>query len=281
MLNWQLSPGVVRILGQNPGPFTLQGTNTYLLGSVLIDTAEGGDEYIALLRKALSNTTLTDIILTHWHGDHVNGLPEVLKLCSRPPRIHKWPSDEHDEDVLEKLQSVLPDAQIHELAEGQRLDLGDGRSVAILHAPGHTTDSIAIRLSTGELLTADTVLGEGTAVFENLSTYLATLSKLRDSLGSGDEVKLLPGHGPVVERGKERLEMYMRHRLEREQQVAEALRKGSCDLEELVERVYGPELADKLKPAAARGLLLHLNKLEDEDRVEEKDTKWSLVNAKL
>ena len=167
-----MSDSVVRILGQNPGPFTLQGTNCYLLhGRVLIDTAEGGDDFIKLLREALDQhgSTVTDIILvrpeaesiltkqSHWHHDHVNGLPEVLRALkqSTPPRVHKFPNADHDADVLEKLQSVYPDALLHSLAEGQSIALDDhGATATILHAPGHTTDSIAIRLSTGELCVA-------------------------------------------------------------------------------------------------------------------------------
>ena len=155
--------------------------------------------------------------------------------------MHKWPNPDHDADVLEKLQSVLPDAQLHALSEGQRIALDDrGATATITHAPGHTTDSIGIRLSTGELcagvalvsadpirLTADTVLGEGTAVFEDLASYLKTLRHLLDWLGDGgDEVKLLPGHGPVIDAGKDRLRTYISHRLEREKQVIEALSKG-------------------------------------------------------
>lgn len=61
----QLSPRVIRILGQNPGKFTLQGTNTYLISAppkqddtksiptILVDVAEGHDDYIGSLRSVL------------------------------------------------------------------------------------------------------------------------------------------------------------------------------------------------------------------------------------
>ncbi len=49
----------------------------------------------------------------------------------------------------------------------------------------------------------------------------------------------------------------------------------------LVLRVYGAELDEKLRPAAARGLLLHLAKLEEEGKVKEPGETWELTDAKL
>ncbi|KAL9937033.1 hypothetical protein V8E36_004268 [Tilletia maclaganii] len=107
-----LSPRVTRVLGQNPGPFTLQGTNTYLvapqaastassvLPTILVDTGGGEEEYIPLLERALRGAGassskgadgevpagkryVSEIALSHRHHDHVDGLPNVLALLSR------------------------------------------------------------------------------------------------------------------------------------------------------------------------------------------------------
>ncbi|PWN53936.1 Metallo-hydrolase/oxidoreductase [Violaceomyces palustris] len=117
----RLSRRVIRILGQNPGPYTLAGTNTYIITphlpstptpsrstrtpSILVDTGEGAESYVPLLERVLQGETLTeasdspnlkdgedgdltkiwisDIILTHRHNDHVGGLPSVLNLLNR------------------------------------------------------------------------------------------------------------------------------------------------------------------------------------------------------
>lgn len=106
----KLSSKLIRILGCNPGPMTLQGTNTYLIGNgkrcvytsfrsnatcnlmvflflffysrILCDTGESNrPEYIKHLKTVLSDekATISDIILTHWHHDHIGGVRDVLK----------------------------------------------------------------------------------------------------------------------------------------------------------------------------------------------------------
>src|SRR5262245_35933983 len=84
----RLSPRVVRILGCNPGPFTLQGTNVYLVGTgarrILIDCSDGNEAFIAALRDTLTEQrcTVAAIVVTHAHGDHCGGVPAVLRLLS-------------------------------------------------------------------------------------------------------------------------------------------------------------------------------------------------------
>jgi glyoxylase-like metal-dependent hydrolase (beta-lactamase superfamily II) len=80
----RLSPRVMTVLGKNPGPFALTGTNTYLIGEgpkkILLDTGEGNPEYIPNLERAMAScgcTGISKIIITHWHFDHLGGLPSV------------------------------------------------------------------------------------------------------------------------------------------------------------------------------------------------------------
>ena len=81
-----LSPRVVRVLGMNPSPYTLTGTNCYLIGSgtsrVLLDTGEGVPEFVDVLRDAMRKvgcTRIQEIVLSHWHRDHSGGVASVQR----------------------------------------------------------------------------------------------------------------------------------------------------------------------------------------------------------
>jgi len=219
-----------------------------------------------------------------------------------PPRIHKFPipASEHD-DVLDKLVSKLRDGDytpapeggpFHDLADGQTLvppvlppgsDTRDWE-LQVLHCPGHTVDSISLAFHADRsLFTGDTVLGQGTAVFEDLRDYLASLRKMLDASDKYDTLN--PGHGPVVPDGPQTIRMYIDHRLEREAQIVALLRTTPPDDSwttwTITLRVY-EGYPEEVLEAAARGIQLHLKKLEKEGRVrflggESKDERWKLV----
>ncbi|KZT70219.1 Metallo-hydrolase/oxidoreductase [Daedalea quercina L-15889] len=313
----RLSKSVVRVLGQNPGPYTLQGTNTYLVGEhnpyILIDTGEGRDTYPLFLRDALLDPTSTihankphisDIILTHKHHDHCLGLPAVVNLLQQlweqrhasdgppfqPPRIHKFPLY----TPYAKLQTVIdmlkamPGAYVpspsgnvfHEFSHKQTLPVtasapdASNTVLEILHSPGHTADSICLYYPAERaLFTADTVLGHGSAVFEDLGPYMGTLQKLVDFSEEGVKYGIVyPGHGPPVEDGLKQVKMYLQHRVAREDQIIQKMKTSPAAGQAwttwtLVSRIYA-EYPRELWDSAASSVDLHLRKLEAEGRVE-------------
>lgn len=320
----RLSKNVVRVLAQNPGKFTLQGTNTYLVGQtapyILVDTGEGRDAYIPILDEALGSSSsdtngpeIGDIILTHRHHDHTDGLPSVLSLLQRrwadkhpetafpAPRIHKLPlTTPKLTAVLETLPpgSYAPDVSggvLHDLHEGQTLPVttANGASepdmaLEVVHTPGHTPDSLCLLFGADRaLFTADTVLGQSSTVFEDLGQYMASLRKLAalNAAAPGRRYDTLyPGHGPTVPH--DHVEMYLKHRVDRENQVLQAIRNPPPEGDTwttwtLVQNIYARYPQELWEPAA-HSVHQHLQKLEAEGRVqrvggEERHLQWKLL----
>jgi len=288
----------------------------------LIDTGEGKEEYLTVLASALREMAIpsdplkpdvSDIILSHWHGDHIGGLPSVLKLLRQlwhernkdiggtytPPRIHKFLSQsvKIDNGLQSIIDSLPTDSYIsnpnggpiHSLEDFKKLPLTTSASLPsgylqILHTPGHTTDSIAIYVpSDRALYTADTVLGQGTAVFEDLASLIASLRKMRDFEGY---TKVYPGHGPVVDDGPTLISTYIEHRMKREEEILQVLdsdgegNDGRWSTWGIVSRIYAVYPQNLWEPAA-RSVDQHLKKLEKDEKVkhvggEGKDAQWVL-----
>ena len=61
---------------------------------ILVDTGSGGShEYTAHLKEVLSRNQITiqEIVLTHWHPDHVGGIADVLKCVRNTGNSHLVP----------------------------------------------------------------------------------------------------------------------------------------------------------------------------------------------
>lgn len=276
----RLSPACIRILAGNPNKFTLQGTNTYLVGTgrsrILIDTGEGRPSWIAALTRTLrqEDATVSDVILTHWHGDHVGGVADVLGQVNGDARVHK------------KQNPPAP-------AAGGQLDIQDGQvfrtegsSLTAVYSPGHTTDHMALVFNEEDaMFTGDNVLGHGTSVFENLTDYVRSLGRMQTMFRG----RAYPGHGLVIEDGPAKIQEYISHRQQREDQVLQTLRSGNdkdasnlgassllgMTTKELVKIIYS-DVRKELHPAAEAGVYQILTKLSQEQKVALDGDRWLL-----
>ena len=241
---------VVRVLAPNPGPFTLEGTNTWVVGespSVVIDP--GPDDAGHLRAVVDAAEPIAAILLTHHHPDHAPGAARLAGTTRVP--------------VL----SFRPQAGERPLRDGELLDWDRVRLRAV-HTPGHSADHVAFLLE-GEmaLFTGDAVLGRGTSVVDppdgDMAAYLRSLRAMQQLRPR----TLYPGHGPAVFDGPEKLRQYLAHREMRERQVLEALEAGATTPAEMVPGIYGDQVPESMFPAAERSVLAHLLKLERESRV--------------
>jgi glyoxylase-like metal-dependent hydrolase (beta-lactamase superfamily II) len=238
-----------RVLAPNPGPYTLDGTNTWVIGhepSIVIDP--GPDDPGHLEEVAREAGRVAAVLVTHDHPDHAPGAAPFAARVKAP-----------------LLASRLAGAD--RLRAGQRITAGAVELVAI-PTPGHTSDHVAFfDAGGGALFTGDAVLGRGTSFIDppdgDLLRYLRSLERMLEL----SPQTIYPGHGPVVLRAIETLREYLRHRHEREEQVLAAIATGPRTIPEIVETIYVDYPAD-VRGLAARSVLAHLLKLEDEGRAE-------------
>jgi glyoxylase-like metal-dependent hydrolase (beta-lactamase superfamily II) len=236
--------GVLRIRAENPGPFTLTGTNTWVIGrdpAWVVDPGPADDEHLDAVAAAVGDRGgAGGIAVTHDHRDHADGVPGLCARLGHPPvAAMRLPGDVR-------------------LADGD--SFGPLRVVA---APGHAEDHVAF-VAGPVCFTGDAVLGEGSVfVTGSLAGYLAALRRLR---GLPLEV-ICPGHGPPVWEPAERLDGYVAHRLDRERRLLAALADGLRDEDDLLDAVWD-DAPPALRGAAASTLAAHLEKLREEGRLD-------------
>jgi glyoxylase-like metal-dependent hydrolase (beta-lactamase superfamily II) len=237
---------VVGIRAANPGPLTLSGTNSWVVGhnpAWLIDPGPTLAEHLEELDQEIARRGgLGGIALTHDHVDHTEAVPAVR--------------ERHPSATLAAARGPVD----------VRLANGDSFGpLCALATPGHAPDHMTY-LWREVALTGDAVLGEGSVFISPdpgaLRGYLDGLSALRRR----SPALILPGHGPIVNDPAARLDQYISHRLERERRLIDALVDGKRTARELLDQVWS-DVPPALRPPAALTLAAHLDKLEEEGRL--------------
>lgn len=269
---------IVRVLAPNPSPYTLEGTNTWVVGAgpgvfpgpgvpratdspvVVIDPGpddSGHFDAVALVAGA----RVAAVLVTHDHPDHAPGAAAFAARVGAPLHAFRLAGAQH-------------------LRDGQQVSAG-ALTLTAVHTPGHTSDHMAFHVPAhGAMFTGDAVLGRGTSFIDppdgDLAQYLRSLARMQELAPR----TIYPGHGPVVIDAAGKLQEYLDHRAERERQIVEAISREPRTIAEIVAEIYAaypPEVHE----LAARSVLAHLLKLSAEGRAAHEgrgnDARWQAV----
>jgi ribonuclease/clavin/mitogillin len=265
------SERVIVVLGQNPGPFTGPGTNTFIVGTgrrrLLIDTGQGVAKHLDLLESArvdwADEATIETVVLTHAHPDHMGGL-ELVKARFQPTRVLKKPWPAWDRE-----------ASFTAIDDGAEVRV-EGATLRAIATPGHAQDHLCYYLVEEKaLFTGDVVLGAGTTVIPrdgDLGDYLRSLERLLEL----DLAVLYPAHGPAIRTPYEKINEYRAHRALRERQILDGLSAGDVRVDALVRRIY-TDVPEWLHDAAGVSVEAHLRKLEQDRLIRRDGEDWVLV----
>jgi len=245
------------ITAPNPGPYTLDGTRSYILGeTAVIDPGPAIDSHIDAILELVPRLEL--ILITHRHPDHAPAAPLLRERCGAR--------------IIAPL-GVLEDRDVSRRVIGGELLEVAGETLTVIATPGHTLEHVCFMTADGELFTGDTVLGSGTtAVFPpdgDMNDYMQSLSRLR----ALQPRSIHPAHGPTRDDAVALIEQYIEHRVSREREIVAAVRGQAMDLVRLREAIY-PDLDPHLHRAAEAQLLAHLIKLEREGEVVERSGRY-------
>jgi glyoxylase-like metal-dependent hydrolase (beta-lactamase superfamily II) len=226
-------PEIARIVAPNPGPMTLEGTNTYVVlrdPAFVIDPGPDDQGHIdAVAAEAERRGGMGGVLLTHSHGDHSAGAARLAAPVM-------W---------------------------------GDGASdpgpLTAVPTPGHAQDHVCFVLDR-TCFSGDLILGEGSSYVPpdggSLAAYMDSLRRVQAL-----EIDLIcPGHGPFVTDPAAKIAEYLAHRLEREQKLVAALDAGERSRARLLEAAWD-DVPDELRGPAAQVMQAHLSKLESEGRL--------------
>lgn len=254
----EVQPGVRRVIANNPSPFTLYGTGTYILGTgnvAVIDPGPADPAHIQAILDAVEGETISHVLVTHTHMDHSPGCA-LLKDHTDAPTHAFGPHG------AGKLEEGVPVEEGGDMAFNPDVLVGHGDvieggdwSVECVYTPGHTSNHMCFALRESRaLFTGDHVMGWSTSIISppdgDMLAYMVSLELLLER----DDRIYWPTHGPAITEPHPHVKAFIEHRKEREAQIMECVDQGVGLIKDMVPLMYR-DTPEYLYPAAARSTL--------------------------
>lgn len=250
-------PEILRVTAPNPGPMTLAGTNTYVVGedpAWIVDPGPADPAHIGRVREeAERRGGIAGVLLTHDHVDHSAGVAMLGAALV-------WGRCGVDDESRAMLAVDL-DAPIESAPLARPDAPAEAGPFAIIPTPGHAPDHVAFGFGAA-CFCGDLILGEGSSIVPpasgggSLVDYMASL----DRVEALEAELLCPGHGPWITDPAAKIAEYRGHRQDRESRLEAALEEGERSRGRLLAVVWD-DVPAPLRPAAALVMRAHLEKL--------------------
>jgi glyoxylase-like metal-dependent hydrolase (beta-lactamase superfamily II) len=267
----QLSPLIVRVIADNPGPFTYTGTGVYIVGAgdsvCVIDPGPTTPNHVAAIDKALEGKSVSHVLVTHHHIDHSPlAAPLAAKHGCKVYGYGTQPVAPQGGEIRLEAGDDLSFKPDVEIRDGHRFE-GPDWTITAVHTPGHTSNHLCFALTEeNTLFSGDHIMGWSTSVVSppdgDMGDYLASLNRVLDM----DFDTIRPTHGPAITEVRTFVQAYIDHRLAREAQIINAIESGLTCIGDIVASLY-KDVDKRLHPAAAHSVLSHLIHMRKTGRV--------------
>jgi glyoxylase-like metal-dependent hydrolase (beta-lactamase superfamily II) len=247
-------------------------TNCYLIYTsdelLIIDPGSPYENEQQALAQAVDGLvgegrSVREIVLTHMHPDHVGGVNALKQHLGEQTKVaaHKLTAEPLTETI--RVDRLIED--------GESIDLTGSPNISLrtMHTPGHARGHLCFHEErTGTLISGDNIVGLGSVLIEpgegNMRDYLDSLRRM----GALPNLSVIfGGHGPAIANPYTKLDQYISHRLEREQNILQAVGEGAAAPQDIVARVY-TDVSPKAHAMAERAVRAHLEKLVEDKLIE-------------
>ena len=234
----------VRVCAPNPGPFTLEGTNSWLIGQydlAVIDPGPNVPSHIRALVALCRQAARVSVVVTHPHADHSGAAEPLIAALGA--------------------QTSPPEVRLVQPRHETRIETDFGELISVA-TPGHARDHVVVHWPSAEsLFSGDLILGRGDTTWVgeypgSVADYLASLERVR----ALSVRTIYPGHGPIIDDPDDALTRFASHRRARIEQVRRLReRHPQADPAKLFDEVYAGRVPVRYEQAALKSLeaLLH------------------------